>query len=140
MKNLKVILYQKHYYEDRENFISLERIKETYKNSGPTEIISNEKYSNITAIYEDGSEETLTIDDLIGLNLIKKTIFDEEYLKEYARLKVEEGKSWLHEFGIHEREENGKKFTCTGYAPTRLLIADEIIKEYKRANEYSWGD
>ncbi len=140
MKNLTPYCYQRRVYDEVEPHRTLERINKAWFNSSPIDAIidSNGVDSVIYAVYEDDSTERLSAQDLIDLGLIKENIFDDSYLEEYARVKLEQEKPQIWGFGVHPVEHNGKTIMATGSMPIRYMTAEEIIKEYKRVNRYSW--
>ncbi len=122
------ILLQIHDYDYHENFKNLEDLKKKY----PTPI-------TFTLITLEAIDKYYSIEKSVEEGLVKENEFDDNYLKEYARVKAsEQNPPAIWNFGVFQKEINGKLCTCTGSYPERPATEEEIITAYKKANEYSW--
>lgn len=121
---MKVILYQLHDYDNHTNYISIEQVKAAFKTPP----------SYLDAIMEDGSE-VRALDLFLKAGIAKETEFDEKELAEYARLQIEEAMRTNEAF--QARLKPGQ--TVTGWFGSFSTDPEQIIKEYKRLNQYSWA-
>ena len=79
---------------------------------------------SLAAHYEDGICKQLSMEDLIGAGLAEETVFDELFLEEYAKKKMQESKE-LGNSIMNPRFHSSK---------------EQIIEQFKTENKYKWKE